>query len=332
MRKRYRQVRMSRHDSWVGIGRTGVEVTRLGLGTAPLGGMFTTVDDDDALKLVKAACANGIGYFDTAPLYGYGVAEFRLGRGLGAVGPGPRTICTKVGRLLVAGAETVPDIFIDTSEEQPVFDFSAAGIRRSLEESLARLDLDHVDILLIHDPDDHAEQALDEAYPELDRLRSEGIVKAIGVGIDHPELATRFVRETDIDLVLIAGRYTLLDQTAGEDLLPEALRRGIDIVTAGVFNSGILANPRPGATYEYEPAPTHLIERARAIGEVTTAFDVPLTAAALQFPLRHRAVTAVLTGARTARELLANIADFDRNIPEACWEALERSGLVSIRL
>lgn len=320
---------MPRHDETVRIGRGDLEVTRLGLGTAPLGGMFRPVPDQEATALVVAAWNAGIRYFDTAPFYGHGVAERRLGAGLRAAGSPPAVVSTKVGRLLVAGAEPVPGIFTEAAPEQPVFDYSADGVRASVESSLERLGLDHVDAVLIHDPDDFEEEALAHAYPALERLRSEGAVQAIGIGMNQCRIPARFVRETDIDFVLIAGRYTLLDQEAQEDLLPAAEERGVGILAAGVFNSGILADPRPGATYNYEPAAPELVQRALAIRAVLEEYDVPLTAAALQFPLRHSAVRAVLTGARNPEELSANIADFDRTVPDQCWKALEESGLVA---
>jgi len=319
---------MPRHDEMVRLGRGPLEVTRLGVGTAPLGGMFAQVPDDDATTLVVAAWNAGIRYFDTAPFYGHGVAERRLGAGLRAAGSPPAVVSTKVGRLLVAGAEPVPGIFTDAAPEQPVFDYSSHGVRTSVEASLERLGLDHVDAVLIHDPDDHEEQALAEAYPALHELRAQGVVQAIGIGMNQTRIPTRFVRETEIDFVLIAGRYSLLDQQAQHDLLPAALERGVGILAAGVFNSGILADPRPGTTYNYEPAPTELIERALKIRSVLEEYEVPLTAAALQFPLRHPAVRAVLTGVRNEQELGANIADFDRQVPDECWKALESRALV----
>lgn len=305
-----------------------METTRLGLGTAPIGGMFHHVADDDAAHLIEAAVEAGIGSFDTAPFYGHGVAERRLGAGLAATGTVPKILSTKVGRLLVAGADFVPGIYVDAAAEQPVFDFSADGVRRSLDESLGRLGVDHVDLVLIHDPDDFEEQALTEAYPALESLRREGIIKAIGVGMNQTRIPTRFVEETDIDAVLIAGRYTLLDQQAQHDLFPAALRRNVSIIAAGVYNSGVLADPQPGATYNYESAPAELVDRARAMRELLVGFDVPLTAAAIQFPLRHPAVTMVLTGSRTADELQRNIADFDRELPDEIWDELERQGFV----
>ncbi len=317
-----------RHSESVQFGNSGIFASRLGLGTAPLGGMYLSVSDEDAVDLIVTARNSGIEYFDTAPFYGNGVAERRLRLGLKAGVTPPRVVSTKVGRILVAGVEKLPGIYVDEAPEQPVFDFSEKGIRSSFEESLKRLGLDRVEVLLIHDADNHEEQALNEAYPVLEQIREEGLAGVIGIAMDYPRIPTRFVRETDIDVVLIAGRFTLLDQSAQMELLPAALKKGVSVITAGVFNSGILANPVAGTTFEYEPASSEMIAKAQAIAAVIKDFNVPMTAVALQFPLRHPAVTAVLTGARHKKELLANIADFDLTVPEECWTALEEAGLV----
>jgi D-threo-aldose 1-dehydrogenase len=209
----------------------------------------------------------------------------------------------------------------DNSVERK-FDFSARGVRQSLEGSLERLGLDSVEILFIHDPDANADEAILEAYPELDRMRSEGIIKAIGVGMNQCETPTRVIKETDIDMVLIAGRYSLLDQKALEALLPAALERNVDIIAAGVFNSGILANPVKGATYDYVPASDELLAKAVRIREVLDGHQVSLTSAALQFPLRHPAVKSVLVGCRSAAEVATNITEFDKTIENKVWDDL----------
>jgi D-threo-aldose 1-dehydrogenase len=224
------------------------------------------------------------------------------------------TISTKVGRLLIKDGQG--------NLSQTTFDYTAQGMRQAMAESLDRLQLPKVDIAYIHDPDDFPDQAINQAYPELAKMRDEGIVSAIGVGINQNELAVRFVKETDLNVVLIAGRYTLLDQSADTELLPLAKKNNVSIVVGGVFNSGILANPVVGATYNYAEAPIELIERAVAIREMLKDWNIPLTAAAIQFPMRHPAVTSVLTGARSVAELTANIRDFNVEIPEECWKAL----------
>ncbi len=311
------------------LGRTGIEVSALGLGTAPLAGLYEEVDESNALMTVRAAHRAGLRLFDTAPLYGHGLAEERLGLGLRDVPAGEVVVATKVGRLLRPDAQLDPgNVFKGAPAVAPVFDFSAAGVARSLEESLVRLGLDRVDIVHLHDPDDHGEQALREALPELVRWRDDGVVGAIGVGMNQSEMLARFVREGDIDCLLLAGRYTLLDQGGLMELLPLCVERGVAIIAGGVFNSGLLADPRPGAHFDYAPAAPAVLERARRLGATCAAHDVPLKAAALQFPLAHPAVASVLTGTRSAEELEENVALFARDIPTELWSALRSDGLL----
>jgi len=243
--------------------RTGIEVSRLSLGTAALGGLYTSVSDSDCTDTVLTAIDNGINFIDTAPHYGKGISEVRIGKAIAGRDRSTFVISTKIGRLLVPSTTDIDDFFMDADNTvERKFDFSAHGVRQSLEGSLERLGLDSVEILFIHDPDENADKAILEAYPELDRMRSEGIIKAIGVGMNQCETPTRVIKETDIDMVLIAGRYSLLDQKALEGLLPAALERNVDIIAAGVFNSGILANPVKGATYDYVPASDELLAKA----------------------------------------------------------------------
>ena len=303
--------------------RTGVEVSRLSLGTAALGGLYTSVSDADCTDTVLAAIDNGINFIDTAPHYGKGTSEVRIGKALAGRDRSTFVISTKIGRLLVPSTTDIDDFFMDADNTvERKFDFSASGVRQSLEGSLERLGLDSVEILFIHDPDANADEAILEAYPELDRMRSEGIIKAIGVGMNQCETPTRVIKETDIDMVLIAGRYSLLDQKALEGLLPAALERNVDIIAAGVFNSGILANPVKGATFDYVPASDELLAKALRIGEVLEGHKVSLTSAALQFPLRHPAVKSVLVGCRSAAEVATNIAEFDKTIENKVWDDL----------
>ena len=303
--------------------RTGVEVSRLSLGTAALGGLYTSVSDADCTDTVLAAIDNGINFIDTAPHYGKGTSEVRIGKALAGRDRSTFVISTKIGRLLVPSTTDIDDFFMDADNTvERKFDFSASGVRQSLEGSLERLGLDSVEILFIHDPDANADEAILEAYPELDRMRSEGIIKAIGVGMNQCETPTRVIKETDIDMVLIAGRYSLLDQKALEGLLPAALERNVDIIAAGVFNSGILANPVKGATYDYVPASDELLAKAVRIREVLEGHKVSLTSAALQFPLRHPAVKSVLVGCRSAAEVATNIAAFDKTIENKVWDDL----------
>jgi D-threo-aldose 1-dehydrogenase len=313
---------MMKHNDKVRL-RTGVEVSRLSLGTAALGGLYTSVSDADCTDTVLAAIDNGINFIDTAPHYGKGTSEVRIGKALAGRDRSTFVISTKIGRLLVPSTTDIDDFFMDADNTVEIkFDFSASGVRQSLEGSLERLGLDSVEILFIHDPDANADEAILEAYPELDRMRSEGIIKAIGVGMNQCETPTRVIKETDIDMVLIAGRYSLLDQKALEGLLPAALERNVDIIAAGVFNSGILANPVKGATYDYVPASDELLAKAVRIREVLEGHKVSLTSAALQFPLRHPAVKSVLVGCRSAAEVATNIAEFDKTIENKVWDDL----------
>jgi len=309
--------------------RTTLELSRLSLGTAPLAGLFTSVKDDESDALIHTAFGAGINYFDTAPLYGHGSAEIRLGRIL-KTSKAPYVLETKVGRILkhVEAAEPVPWFPDADPHIEPVFDYSRDGILRSIDDSLERMGVDHIDIALMHDCENHSDEAIDNAYPVLANLRDQGIIKAVGVGLNFVDVAMKIMKAVDLDIALIAGRYTLLDQSAGAALLDYALERQVDITIGGVFNSGVLADPKPGATFEYLPASDEIIKKAQDIRAFLTERGIPLTAAALQFPLRHPAVTSVLTGSRSSAELLANIADFDRALPENIWAELEDAGLI----
>jgi D-threo-aldose 1-dehydrogenase len=315
------------------LGRGGVRVTDLSFGAAALGNLFAPVGDEEAAATVDAAWGVGIRYFDTAPHYGLGLSERRLGRALAQRPRGEFTISTKVGRLLEPLPEPNGDDlaqgFAVPASHRRVWDFSADGVLRSIEASLERLGVDAIDIVYLHDPDDHLDQALREACPALERLRSEGVVGAIGAGMNQAEALTRFVRETDIDAVLLAGRYTLLDQSALTALLPAAAERGVSVVVGGVFNSGLLADPRPEATYDYTTAPTALVDRALALKGVTERHGVPLRAAALRFPFGHPAVASVLTGARSPEEVRDTVAQLRRPVPEPVWDDLRAEGLLA---
>jgi D-threo-aldose 1-dehydrogenase len=307
------------------LGRSQLQVTELSLGGAAIGNLFTAVDEEAARATVDAAWNGGIRSFDTAPHYGLGLSERRLGDALRCRPRDEYVISTKVGRLLQPvppphGRD--PQGFAVPAAQVRAFDFSADGVRRSLEASLGRLGLDRIDIALIHDPDDHGELALREAYPALERLRAEGVVRAIGVGMNQAGLLTRFVTDTDIDVVLIAGRLTLLDQSAADSLLPLALERDVAVLAGGVFNSGLLAAPAAGARFDYQPAPAELVRRAREIEALCGQFGVPLRAAAARFPLRHPAVASVLIGARSAAEIRDAITLRALDIPAALWDAL----------
>ncbi|MEV0704158.1 aldo/keto reductase [Saccharopolyspora sp. NPDC050389] len=315
------------------LGRARLPVTSLGFGAASLGGLYAPLGDDEAHATLEAAWEAGIRYFDTAPHYGVGLSEERLGRFLADKPRGSYVVSTKVGRLLVPHDGPAADVqgiagFYGTPNRVRVTDHSGEGALRSLDESLRRLGLDHVDIVFLHDPEDHAEQALGEAYPVLERLRAEGVIGSVGVGTNHTAVPARFVRETDVDCLLIAGRYTLLDAGAARELFPLCQQRGVDIVGAGVFNSGLLAAPGPGAPFDYSAAPEHLLRRAQRIAAVCTRHDVTPAAAALAFPGRHPVVRTVLAGMRTPDEVRQNIAAVRAPVPEELWADLAAEGLL----
>jgi D-threo-aldose 1-dehydrogenase len=310
------------------LGSSEVAVTRLGFGAAPIGNLFSAVADADAAGAVDAAWDAGVRFFDTAPLYGHGLSEQRLGAALRARPRDELVLATKVGRLLVRDVATSDDGFVDTPPVGWVFDFSSDATLRSLDESLVRLGTDRVDVLHVHDPDAHADDALRGAFPALRRLREQGVVRAIGAGMNRATLLARFVREAGVDCVLLAGRYTLLEQTALGELLPLCAERGVSVIAGGVFNSGLLADPSPRATYDYQPAPPALVERARRLARVCARHGVDLKAAALRFPLAHPAVACVLTGARSAAEMLENARLLASPIPLALWDDLRRERLV----
>ena len=310
------------------LGRSGVRVTRLGLGTAPLGGLYTSVEEAQARAVVRRALDLGVGYVDTAPQYGHGTAERRVGAALAGVERGSYVLSTKVGRLVVPRPDGDTGTFADAPPSDVVFDFSADGVRRSLEESLDRLGVDRVDVAYVHDPDDHADEAIRTAYPVLHELRAQGVVGAIGVGMNSTAIPTRFVRETDVDVVLLAGRWTLLDRSGGVELLPACLERGVSVVVGGVYNSGVLADPRAGAHFDYAPAPEPVVAAAARMAGLCAAHGVPLKAAALQFPYRHPAVASVLTGARSVAELEENLRMLATPVPAPLWAELEGAALV----
>ncbi len=315
------------------LGRSGLEVTRLGFGGGPIGGLFAPVSDAEAATALDAGFQVGIRFVDTAPHYGAGLSERRIGAWLRTRPREDVVVSTKVGRLLVQPEGGPPpegvEGFYGALPYRRVFDFSRDGVLRSVEQSLGRLGLERVDVLLIHDPDEHWEQAAFQAYPTLHELRDQGVVRAIGAGMNQTEMLARFVRETDVDCVLLAGRYTLLDQRGLDELLPLCQRRGTAVIVGGVFNSGVLANPREGATYDYRPAPPEVLARARRLAEVCDRHGVPLAAAALRFPLAHPAVASVLVGARAPAEVRENARLLALPVPGALWEDLRAAGLLS---
>lgn len=310
----------------------GLDVTAIGLGTAPLGGLFSPVSDADAEATIERAWSLGIRFFDTAPLYGFGLAERRLGSFLRRQKRDLFAISTKVGRLLrPATAAPEDDHYKGTPAERPQFDFSYDGVMRSVEESLARLGLDRVDVLLVHDPDDHYEDAVAGAFRALRRLRDDGTVKAIGAGMNQSEMLARFAEAAPVDCFLLAGRYTLLDQGALTTLFPICRAKNIRILLGGIYNSGILADPRTGAKFNYEDADAALVARALELEALCHEHGTELKAAAVQFCRAHPAVTVAVQGARTAAEVAENIAMAETSVSPGFWQELRARKLVDAR-
>lgn len=315
------------------LGRGGLRVGPHAFGVAPIANLAREVSEQAAFEALEAAWLSGVRYYDTAPHYGLGLGERRLGEFLRTKPREEYIVSTKVGRLLVEnprGAQPDTEGFAVTSELMRRLDYSSDGVRRSLEDSLERMGVGHVDVVYVHDPDDHYREAMDGAFPALDALRSEGVITSYGAGMTHTAMLAEFVRHTDLDVVMCASRYTLLEQGALADLLPAASEHDVSIVAAAVFNSGLLARDRPSAeaTYDYAPAPASLIARVNAIADVCEAHGVPLPAAALQFALGHRAVATVCAGARSADQVLRNAALVNFPIPDQLWADLAAGALI----
>ncbi len=324
------------------LGRSGLRISCLGLGGAPLGDLYERIPEDRALATLETAYEHGIRLFDTAPLYGYGLSEHRFGHVLRRKPRASYVLSTKVGRRLVP---TDP-AHIDRGQwsgglnMQPQYDYSYDGAMRAFEDSLQRLGIERIDIALIHDVDiwthgtaeafeERFHQAVAGAFRALAELRAAGTVKAIGIGVNEIAPARRFVNETDINVLMLAGRYTLLEQEPLEDLLPLLERKGIGILLAGPFNSGILASgPVAGAKYNYKPAPPEILRKTERIAAVCARHAVPLPAAAIQFPLGHPVVAAIVPGAVRPEEVASNIALMTREIPPALWAELKAEGLL----
>jgi D-threo-aldose 1-dehydrogenase len=319
------------------LGTSSVRVGPVGFGAAPIGNLYRHVSDAQADATVAAAWQAGVRYFDTAPHYGLGLSERRLGRALAAYPRGAYVLSTKVGRVLVDDPDgTGTDLahgFDVPARRRRVWDLSADGVRRSLTDSLARLARGHVDLVLLHDPEESPdpEQGLRTAYPALDDLRRQGVVGAIGVGSKDPRTLHRYATETDVDAVLVAGRYTLLEQPALDDLLPACLDRGVAVLNAGVFNSGLLAVDRPDGTrpYEYGPVPADVLDRARRIAAVCRRHRVTLPQAALAFAGAHPAVASVVVGADHPDQVTRNARWLAAGPPPAdLWAELVAAGLL----
>ncbi|MEU1268474.1 aldo/keto reductase [Streptomyces sp. NPDC005799] len=317
------------------LGQSSVHITELGFGGGPLGGLFAPLDDETAAEALEAAWESGIRYYDTSPHYGIGHSERRIG---GLLRDRPReewTLSTKVGRLLVPQDPTgrMDESFAVPATHRRVWDFTRDGVRRSVEESLERMGVDRIDVLFLHDAEERFEEALREGYPALAELRAQGMVGAIGAGMYHPGKLTRLVEESDVDVVMLSGRYTLLDHSALDDLLPACTERGVSVIAASIFNSGLLATARPaeGATFDYAPAEQETVDRAHRMADVCEAHGVTLPEVALAFPLRHPAVAGVVVGMRTADEVRRNVTAFEVEIPARVWDDLRAEGLLDER-
>jgi D-threo-aldose 1-dehydrogenase len=309
------------------VGRTGLRLPRLGLGTAPLGGWPEAVSYEQGVATVRRAWDRGIRYVDTAPFYGSGKSEEIIGRALRGEDRGGYRLSTKVGRVLVTGAPA-GSLYQDGRPYTPVFDYTPAGVAASLAGSRERLGIAAPDLVLIHDPDEHQDAALAGAYPALAELRAAGEIGAVGVGINTVAPLLRFAEAADFDCFLLAGRYTLLEQTALDELFPLLAERGISVIAGGVFNSGLLADPTGAPMYDYARAPAELVAAAGALAAVCAGFGVPLRAAALQFAAAHPVVGSVVVGARTPAEVDDTLAIARLPIPGELWDALRQRGLL----
>jgi D-threo-aldose 1-dehydrogenase len=323
------------------LGRTGLEVTTLGFGSAPLGDIYEVLDDATAIATVETAAAGGVTLFDSAPLYGQGSAEHRVGTALRRRPPGSFVLSSKVGRLLTPapGGRTRTTRYVGGLSFNVVHDYSYDGAMRSHELSLHRFGLPRIDILLIHDADAWSHgpvegpkryrEAMEGAYRALEKLRAEKVIRGIGIGVNDPVYAAKFLREGDFDCMLLAGRYTLLEQPALREVLPLALEKRVGVMLGGVFNSGILATgPIAGAKYNYTPAPPEIVERVRRIERVCAAHGVALPTAAMHFALGGPAVASLVLGAVTPEEVKRNIAAMSTKVPAALWSDLRAEGLL----
>lgn len=319
------------------VADTRVRLTSLGFGAAQIGNLYRAMTDDEARAAVDAAWTAGLRYFDTAPHYGLGLSERRLGAALVGRPREDFVVSTKVGRLLVPSPTTAgrrdDEGFDVPADRRRAWDFSRDGVLRSLEASLERTGLDRVDVVYVHDPDDFGDQAAREAIPALVELREQGVVGAVGAGMNQSAMLARFVNETDVDVVMCAGRFTLLEQPALDDLLPLAAERGVAVVVAGVYNSGMLAheNPPDDVTYDYARAPAALLERTRRIAAACADHGVTLPQAALAYVRTHPAVVSTVVGMRTAGQVRATLDRAAAVVPDDLWPALARARLLDER-
>jgi D-threo-aldose 1-dehydrogenase len=306
-------------------------LSELGFGAAQFGNLNRETSDEASTAAVDAAWDAGVRYFDTAPHYGVGLSERRLGAALAGRPRDEFVLSTKVGRLLVptperaAAGELDDSGFLAPATHRREWDFSRDGIRRSLEQSLERLGLDRVDIVYLHDPDDFWDAASTTGIGALQELRDEGVIRAIGAGMNQSAMLAEFVRRCDVDIVMVAGRYTLLDRSAAADLLPLAAERGVAVVAAAVYNSGLLSRAEvpADARYDYDTAPPEVVSRARAMAAVCAEHGASLPEAAMQFALRHPAVTSVVVGTRTAEQVRSSVDRYSAPLAEELWADLD---------
>lgn len=322
------------------FGRTDLDVTAFAFGTAPIGNIFQPIGEDEATRMIATAWDAGVRFFDTAPMYGHGLAELRTGHNLRAKNRDDFVLASKVGRVLKPAPRASIDFgpWVDAAPFSSHFDYSYDGTLRAFDDSLQRLALERMDICFIHDIDVYThgadqprvfEEAMDGCWRALERLRAEGLVKAIGVGVNEWEVCHAALKRHDFDCFLLAGRYTLLEQTALDEFLPLCQERGASVVVGGGFNSGILATgATPGAKYNYAPAPPAILARVARIEAVCREFHVPLPAAALQFVVAHPAIASFTAGTRTVQQLRQNLDWFSAPIPAAFWAQLKRQGLL----
>ncbi|WUJ71759.1 aldo/keto reductase [Kribbella soli] len=305
---------------------------RVGLGGAPLGNLLGEVSDVEAIATVNAAWDEGWRYFDTAPHYGLGLAEERLGAGLRDKPRDAYVLSSKVGRIIYHAEDAATDdegFAVDTTRRRR-WDFSRDGVLRSIEDSLQRIGTDRLDVVYVHDPDDHYEEAVATAFPTLIELREQGVIGAIGSGMNQTAMLTRFVQEIDIDVIMLAGRYTLIDPDGLDDVLPACLEHDVQVVAVGIFNSGLLSQPRPvaGTTFNYEPAAQSLLDKANKLADLCESHGTTLPAAALAFPLAHPAVAGIAVGCRTPEEVHTNAALSRAKVPAALWSDLKSASLL----
>lgn len=296
---------------------SGLHLPRVGLGTAPLGGLYDLIPEEQAVDTVRHALDKGGAFFDTAPLYGAGLSEERLGLGLRGVDRDRYRLATKVGRL------------VDVEGRTSHYDFTRDGVLRSVQASLERLGVDRIDVLHVHDPDDHLPLALAEAFPAVEDLRRQGVIRAVGVGTNRWEVALACVQGADLDCLLLAGRYTLLEQAgSGDVLFPACQEAGVQVILGGVYNSGILASGAvPGARYNYQPASDEVMGRVAAMDRVCQRHGVRLAHAAVRFALGHPAVASVVIGARSPQEIDELVAASEAVVPDDCWADLADLGV-----